>query len=297
MENRRYAAYPKQRDMAQVFVRWALDHLTETGVCGYNATDKWLDIKICDGALETRHLLHHNIFEIISNEAIKRYSEGDGGNIQTIVFAFGRQSRPLILNGQPVDVDINTAGWLSSAQLNDPAYKWVRAESCCGPLNSQSGLRNIASKWGELTCFLSGKGNYYIAFKRAVGGRSHRPAFKLVQTDDMTTFMSYYDSELKWCQASREHSLCLFGWLNSTSSIPVIRGTFKSGGDGENGKTWLVKISGETWKRMQVPDFDFYKQDRPERFQAYMSWIEANMQDKDSFLAGIDEQFAILIGE
>jgi hypothetical protein len=49
------------------------------------------------------------------------------------------------------------------------------------------------------------------------------------------------------------------------------------------------------WQYCQVPDFDFYKQDRPERFHAYMSWIEANMRDKDAFLAGIDEQFEKLI--
>ena len=47
---------------------------------------------------------------------------------------------------------------------------------------------------------------------------------------------------------------------------------------------------------MVVPDFDHYKATHPDRFQAYMKWVEDNMRDKEKFLAGIDEQFQKLIG-
>ena len=61
LDNRRYAAYPRQRDMAQVFIHWALDHLTEKGIVSFNTTDAWLNKKLCDGAKETRELIDRRI--------------------------------------------------------------------------------------------------------------------------------------------------------------------------------------------------------------------------------------------
>ena len=46
---------------------------------------------------------------------------------------------------------------------------------------------------------------------------------------------------------------------------------------------------------MITPDYDWYLANRPEQTKAFLAWVEANMRDKDAFLAGIDEQFERLI--
>ena len=46
---------------------------------------------------------------------------------------------------------------------------------------------------------------------------------------------------------------------------------------------------------LQVPDYDWYLANRPDKTQAFLKWIEGHMRDKNAFLTGIDEQFARLI--
>jgi len=89
LNNRRYHSYPKQRDLAQVFVRWALDHMTEDGVCSYNTIDTWLDVKLSDGALETRRLMDTKIVSYLQDEEIMKrgwsknpHSVGSMGHIE-----------------------------------------------------------------------------------------------------------------------------------------------------------------------------------------------------------------------
>lgn len=68
LDNRRYAAYPKQRDMAQVFVRWAFDHLTKDGVIGYNTTDTWLTWLVSETYDQIRKCLtedNQSLFQLI----------------------------------------------------------------------------------------------------------------------------------------------------------------------------------------------------------------------------------------
>ena len=58
-----------------------------------------------------------------------------------------------------------------------------------------------------------------------------------------------------------------------------------------------AQINWTQFKNLQVPDYEYYKNNRPVEFTTYMKWVEENMENKDKFLAGIDEQFQKLIGD
>jgi methylase of polypeptide subunit release factors len=158
--NRRYAAYPRQRDMAQVFVRWALDHVTENGVVSLNIIDTWLNVKLCDGAIETRNLISSKLAEIVISDEIRRYSENllgvGGGDIPTFILCLSNNTiaDKFVMNGKFCILDLDqlqSAGFISS--LSEKKYSFRNVPTT--KYLSLQGFRS-ANKHGSKTKSLKG---------------------------------------------------------------------------------------------------------------------------------------------
>lgn len=300
LQNRRYAAYPKQRDMAQVFVRWALDHLTETGVCGYNVLDTVLD-KTSDGAVETRIQINGKLRCVTHNNAITNYSRDDGGDIGTSIIVFNRASgkSEFVLNDTLVSYTLDELlkpGFLRSMTFTKPHQFVSIGISSYGSLHGHKTANKTSSSYFKdgLSETRDVGGKTYLICKRNIGSGSHRPYFKLVQIADIAVLLSELaESNVRYCEVDHKIGRWLLGYLNTNTAVCGLRAVFKNAIASTD--KWLILITTNLWPLLQVPDFDYYKQNHPERFQAYMSWVEANMRDKDAFLAGIDEQFEKLI--
>jgi hypothetical protein len=290
LENRRYAAYPKQRDLAQVFVRWALDHLTETGVCGYNTTSVWLNVKVCDGALETRRMIGG--CEIINNQDVQDYSSGDGGNLATMIIILHSCNDVLVYNGLEVPKDsINTSGFLNSLDAREIQFPFHTCLLGQHALSKGTLKVDGGKAWNNIACE---QGEYaYLVFKYILTPASYFGGFKI--TSDLSG--AEIGSEVIYARLDYQRAMFFMGYLNTRTAYQhVDLYTKKLTGAGYKPGVHRHRFSVQLIDSMIIPDFDFYKQDRPERFEAYMSWVEANMRDKDAFLAGIDEQFEKLIG-
>ena len=105
-----------------------------------------------------------------------------------------------------------------------------------------------------------------------------------------------YDSEIKYCKLPYDIAIFLFAYLSTEIGINEVRTRSKFVHANKNGGK-LYTISTPHFLQFHVPDFDYYKINRPAQFTIYMKWIEENMVDKNKFLSGIDEQFKFLIGE
>ena len=305
--NRRYAAYPKQRDLAQVFVRWALDHLTEEGVCGYNTIETWLNVKISDGALETRKLIIDRLCEVVQNEAIMRYSENKndgGGEIPTFIFCFGQLNAGVVLDDITHDYtkdEFLVPGFLNNLRNRTIKYPFVDKQAYTY-LERFKGVRspqrhNSKSKPPQFSFYNCGGGDdYYLVSKEGIYEHTYSNNWRLLYGAEIGTYLSdTFTGESKFAKArSREHGLWLLGYFNTEIAKSYVHTYCKIA---PNHGGWMAVLAAGRFASCQVPDFDHYKQDRPTKFEAYMTWVEANMRDKDAFLAGIDEQFEALISD
>lgn len=292
LDNRRYHAYPKQRDMAQVFVRWALDHITEKGVVSYNIIDNWLNVKVSDGAKETRKMVDGRIREIIQNQVIMRYSENDGGNIGTMIACVSnKKNNKLVINEKEYNQnDINITRFIESFKEIDLPYEYCKITKYTDKLQ---GHKSSCNHHNLFNAWIDKDGSFYIASKRVVGLQSSRNWMIIKSKNVVDLINNNINSEVKYFSVDEKHAKWLFGFLNSNFGIETVKNTFRDGG---RSSTWVKLLSDNMFQMMFVPDFDYYKTNRPEQFNSYMKWIEDNMHDKEKFLAGIDEQFEKLIG-
>ena len=310
MNNRRYAAYPKQRDMAQVFVRWALDHLNEDGVIGYNTSDAWL-AKISDGALETRSLLNKRMTEYLQTDDIQTYSAGDGGDVSTCILTLqnNKENTKCIINSKIVNIAdiILKPGFIQIASDIDRLYEFKNisitkyAPNLRGgrSINKQDMHSQFYKNWRDMIYFNHDNGEYHIMVKRRLynpNGTASRfvGSFKLVQTDNVQQCVDEkFESEIKNIKINFLYGLWIIGYLNTEMSFRHVDTFTRKTARQTTG--FIYEISSNLWPLLQVPDYDHYKTNHPKQFQDYMDWIENNMRDKDAFLAGIDEQFGKLI--
>jgi len=296
LDNRRYAAYPKQRDLAQVFVRWALDHINEDGVISYDTIDTWLNVKVCDGAKETRSLIDGKLREVFNDDSIKKYSYGDGGSINTMVICIGPKGL-FMHNGIIIEnYDIYKVGFL---KIDNNAYpfKRVSVENYAPILRGGRSINSYGGKEEWDFIYMDDDGELYaLAVKCRICDRKdgkNTGNFKLIHTDDFDSILhSKFKGEIKNCSVSKDHGLWLIGYFNTYIHFKYIDTFSNKIGKNDNA---AYELTNNLWPFCQVPDFDYYKQNRPKQFAAYMEWIEENMHDKDEFLNGIDEEFDKLI--
>ncbi len=296
LNNRRYHTYPKQRDMAQVFVRWALDHLTEKGVISFNTTDKWLNSKINDGAIETRHCVYHKLVSVCYNNDIKTYSTDDGGSNTTMVFVIlnNHDNDIIQINDIPVKTDIFRCNWLNNFMFSYN-FQHITIEKYINHIGEIEGSINGTSL-DNSTLLINISGDIY---RLLIDKMISRPGqFKIIKINNIRELNKYKigtsgKSEIKFTnELSQGHALWLLGYFNTIESLKYYKGfTTELAG----GKCW--RISAFSFKEALVPDYDYYKTNYPERHTNFLNWVGNNMRDKKSFLAGIDEQFEKLIGK
>jgi hypothetical protein len=274
--------------------------MAKAGVVSFNTTDTWLDVKICDGALETRRLLTNHGCEIVQDDSIRIYSQDDGGDVNTFIIAISNTHNQFVFNNNQME-------------YNDAFYQPTFLRSLCvlatafhsKPINTYTGVLKghrssnkhgtNTNKWRSFLYSEAHTGAFYLAVKCRVMESSFNGSFKLIKHDDLKSFVDdECEGEVKGCRVEYEHGCWLLGFLNTTFANQYVRQASRVT-ISHNSTASIYELSNNLWPLLQVPDFDFYKQDRPEHFAAYMSWIEANMRDKDAFLAGIDEQFNQLI--
>lgn len=285
LDNRRYHSYPKQRDMAQVFVRWALDHLAKNGVCGLNISEAWLRYKSIDGAAETRRLMTNKMREILQDQAIETYSKGDGGNIGTAIIVFG-PSGSLIIND--ICQNVKYSGDFVSYITPKP-YK---SSYLVGTLHEHRYCKNKFSidslpKWDEILVQENNGTQHYIMCKESFGRRV-RNNFKLVRTTDPKDFLdNNCAGQPKYIEVDRRLGVWLVAFLNSKLGLDATAEACQPYAE-------QYKISTRAWQSIPIPDYDYYSEHRPEQTSALLSWVEENMHDKDKFLAGVDEMVEAL---
>ena len=303
MGNRVYSAYPKQRDMAQLFVRWALDHLTENGVCSFNTTDTWL-IKICDGASKTRDCLLGRMRAITQNDTIREYSENDGGDVGTFVACFGSVGGfNLDYNGAPtayVDSEFKSAGYINQLRDKSIAYPFKHC-SIADYAHKLAGGRSknkFGSKTDAWKSFVYKKfalGHHLLVAKCRLLDGTYAGSYKLIETNDFhATLNSDFEGEVKNAAISFAHGVWLIGYLNTKLAHKYVGSYTRT--RSEHGDQWTAyELSNNLWPLLRVPDFDWYKSNKPQQHADFLKWVEASMGDKDTFLAGIDAEFEKLI--
>jgi len=333
LNNRRYHSYPKQRDLAQVFVRWALDHMTEDGVISYNISDRFINQKLSDGAKETRKLIKGKIREIITGKDISDYSINTGGDLTTCIICFNNNnSYNLILNSNEVTYDTTSLNASSFCdQFIQEQYEF-KAKKITQSLSSGRSINKFGFNTKFIKSFLyyddNSNGNYKMITKRRLcaknDGNSNgnykmitkcrlcakndgnnnliinelRGNFKLIRTCNFKNFLnSKLEGEIKNFDVEYNYGLWLIGYLNTihiwnykVNWANRTRAKYKHGGI-------TYELSNSKWKNLRVPDYDYYKENKPQQFNNYMKWIEDNIHDKDKFLEGIDDQFERLINE
>jgi len=299
LNNRRYAAYPKQRDMAQVFVRWALDHLNENGVISFNTNDTWLTVKICDGATQTRKLVDSKLVEVIQDDEIKRYSEKSGGANSTLIFAISNiaTSRNAIVNGENVDYtrdQLLSPGFLQRQQQ----YLFVATSviKYASQLRSGRSKNKFGTKTGNWKSFVYNQyaenGDFYLIAKCRLMINNRDGLYKLIRCNDFKLILDdQFEGEVKNSPIQKKHGLWLLGYLNTTMATKYVDQYTRSRMINN------YELSNNMWPLLQVPDYDWYLENRPERTKTFLGWVETNMIDKDKFLEGIDEEFEKLIGK
>lgn len=284
LENRKYAAYPKQRDMAQVFVRWGLDHITEKGVVSYNTTDTWLS-KSCDGAKETKTIVDKFGIDIIRNDGIINYSVGEGGDTSTIIICINNTNN-ITYNNTNYDLNILSDNfWIKLINITEFLFQVKNIKEYI--LNSGSGHREIPyDLWPSHDSNLDD--NIILIFKLVLTPNSFNSGFILKNSVNLN-----FKFQTRWFEFKKNHAIWVLGYLytkegfmqyKNLSKIRLVQNSYR------------MEMSIPSFLNLKVPDFDYYKANNPDKFTTYMTWVEQNMKDKDIFLAGIDEQFQKLIG-
>jgi len=304
LENRRYTSYPKQRDMAQVFVRWGLDHIPEKGVISYNVIEIWLRHKELDGAKETKKLIKDHLYEVVWDDEIEQYSKNDGGNVGTCILCLTNQlikeqvlvsvnnisiykNRDILTSGDILQIEIKRNWKIKHSKLILSEHRYCKNKFSI----------DIAKAWNEWAFKDENIGEYYLMVKKHIT-RNTQMNFRLVKTSDPKDFLNRYgSSQPKFMKVEKELGVCLLGFLNCKEGSEDVYLKAKVAGHKADKSPGCWEISSKLLVVLDIPDFDYYKSNRPDQFTAYMTWIEQNMKDKDTFLAGIDEQFQKLIGE
>jgi hypothetical protein len=306
MNNRRYAAYPRQRDMAQVFVRWALDHLKENGVCSLNVSDVWLDVKTSDGSVETRQLLANRKLVIIQDTRLATYSTGDGGDIPTLIVLSAPGDGITYNNRDVARSELEFAGFLIKlrSEENPPPFNHAAITNYAPTLDSFRLKKRHGTNtkhWKSILLSDMEVGDWYLAVRCTLSvkkGESeaayYQGNFKLARTGDPGAWSETNgESEIKIAKISRRHGFFVCAYLNTRLAYQYLDTWTKA----KRADDWpAYQLTASLWPLLQVPDYDWYLANRPEQHKAFLAWVEANMRDKDAFLAGIDEEFEKLIG-
>jgi len=306
LDNRKYAAYPKQRDMAQVFVCWALDHVTDDGVFSYNISDAWLNTKTSDGAIETRKRLRHCGLEIIQNTAIANYSTDDGGDLPTLIIASTGNSN-IVYNEKIInDDDLLSPGFLNKQRTNQ-ATKYFKTCSVISFAPKLSSFRlqkrhgSNTKHWKSFIGIDTGVGEYFLSIRRCISvkkgpheAKYYQGNWKLVRTDNISEWCEINgESEIKASMVSKEHGLFLLGYLNSQIAYQTIDSWTKA----KRASTWpAFTIAANLWPLLQVPDYNWYVANKPEQTSEFIKWVEVNMVNKDVFITEIDKELEKLYG-
>ena len=307
LSNRAYSAYPRQRDMAQVFVRWGMDHLTSAGICSYNIIDTWLNVKLSDGARETREGAFGRIREIHQNAEVARYSEGDGGDVRTfiIVLSNGHKSTSVIINDTPgtyTEADLYSPSLMKTLAKHTYPFHSAPVSTYAPKLNGGRSVNKFGTNtkfWKSFIYLDDGGAEFILAVKCRICGHytsseGTNGNFKLVKTDRFKHLLdAQFEGEVKNCPVSYVHGLWLLGYLNTQVAFKTIDQW--SNKIGNNDVASNNELSNNMWQYCQVPDFDWYKTNRPAEHTNFLAWVAANMGSKEQFLAGIDAEFEKLI--
>jgi len=304
LNNRIYYSYPKQRDMAQVFIRWCFDHKEENGIISLNVIYTWLN-KIQDGAKGTRGIVNNKINEILITDEIMRYSENSkagGGEIPTMIITMSKENSLLICNNITIpNYNIMTPGLINV--LLNPNMKYPFFDTAINKYFITDTSTQSINKKGTNTDLwhsfvfetFDQNGQYYLIFKRAVYEHTCAGSFKLIKTQNIKDLVNNkLESQIMHPSVDFNHGLWLIGFLNTNCFKQLIQ-KFTVAMPQHGG--WCIKFASNKWPLLRVPDFDYYKINHPEQFVVFMKWVEDNMRLKDTFLAGINAEFQKLIGE
>lgn len=304
-----YHRYNKQKDMAQKFVRWALDHLTDEGICAYNITDIWLLNKLGDGARATRLLVKGKIRMIETDDNIISYSMGSGGDLPTtiLVLSCHASDNRFLYNGQEYEYtedDLLYQKFVTKiTDYWEPEFRWKYIKEYGSIKTSGNGTRDANYHINDDTLYFDlGGDKYYLVRSEFVYIRRdgfRNKFFNLIKCSDIKKEIGYFKIGQGAGVArsigplGKDSALCLLGWFNTTQFFDVMPRYLKMKRIEKGGTNY--HLIGAVFKDAPVPDFDYYKKRKPQQFQRYVNWIEASMHNKDELLDGIDEQFRILI--
>jgi len=223
LNNRRYNTYPKQRDMAQVFIRWALDH---GNAISFNTSDTWIE-KDCDGSKETKNLVNGLMREIITNQ---NYAFGDGGNIPTFIVCLNKSphNKIVIVNNDEINykkIDRTLIKPLPKTKFKSTNILDIIKENISGvrcPRNKNSTYQNFI--------FYDDDGEkYYLIGKTVIGNAGSNDKFKLIKTNNIKKFIkNNLDSDIKYVEVNYKHGIWLIGCLNSSAMFDIYKNTFKT---------------------------------------------------------------------
>jgi len=297
-KNYRFKSYPNQRDLAQVFVRWALDHLKEDGVCGYNTTDAWLNVKLIDGAKETRELIDGKIREVANNKEIISYSENGGGNITTFIVCLSNtQEHGYILNGKYIEY---TKTELESKYnfLNKFKPNYVDKHSELTYHKEFKNMYNITSinngksnketnLWLKDAIFIDLKNGekYNILAPYHLGSRMPGVKFKLIKGNiDHKTLAGKWKI-ISTINNDEDEIMWLFGWLNSDSGLDILKELMRqSSTDGNsNDGDWILTLDNLKLYEMPIPCIWRYinkdSSNQTQKSWKFVKWIKENIKN------------------
>jgi len=295
---RPYFGYPAYADLAQCFIKWAYDHLSKFGVCGFNTSDTWLnDNKI--GSNTTKEFIFDKMIAIEQDNEIKTYSMSDGGNINTMIFAFLMQESKNIEYKHDTGVsiinhnlkDMKLINFLRRHESIDFGFKNKPLSHYCSLATIRNAKQPENHEWHSRVMLDNNYDtlifNYIMTQPNSKGYGTFRGGFKLVYDHNR-----YSSKTWKLFAKINGHiGIWLVGYLNTAINLEHSKKLGKIKWDGS------VRFGTNRAETLPVPDYDWYLANRLEQTQAFLSWVEMNMIDKDKFLAGIDEEFDKLIGD
>ena len=285
MDNRKYNAYPKQRDMAQVFIRWALDHVTEKGVISYNTSDAWLNIKTSDGAIETRKLIFNKMAEVYFNNIIQGYSEEAGGRIKTSIYVIINNSKGIIINDKQYEYDrwfyqpraINNIIGYNYPDEYIPITDYVTMKGCRSNNNSNKEQNeyfnsltvneiNEDGQWHLICKRIIGSntvgkkfnedGQWHLICKCIIGSNTVGKKFKLIKVNNIKKFIEEkLCSEIKYCECDYKTGLKLYEYLNSEEAEKYMLKIIRNGSTATK-NAWVLVMASNTFHNLKVPQIE-----------------------------------------
>jgi hypothetical protein len=249
-------AYPRQRDMAQVFVRWSIDHLNKDGVCSLNTSDTWLNVKLSDGALEVRELLFGKIRELCTSDDVMTYSEGDGGNITTFLICFSNyDDKTYMYNNIKVSYSMDDLLRYKFVEedLGVP-FKFFKLGSRYSVKSINNGKTSSSNSWIRGTFFHDlGGSKWIIIVPRHLGSRTPGAKFKLIKGEvekiNLTGEWRYFLVENE-VEARR-----IAEYLNTDIALGFIKKIMRIVmTDGNRKNDWIMKLDKRKLEEMPIPE-------------------------------------------